>query len=122
MQERIEQNAEGPGTIHYTSRRLIGPSASFAATFRSTGRPAPTDDLSRFLTERYALFVRRFGAVQVGEIHHRPWHLEGAEAEITENTLPQTFGFTLPSRPPFLHYSHEIEMEAWILQRAPSRP
>jgi uncharacterized protein YqjF (DUF2071 family) len=113
MQERIEDN-----TIHYRSRRLIGPTANFAATFRATGKPAADDDLRRFLTERYALFVRRFGTVQIGEIHHRPWQLETAEADITENTLPQSYGFTLPNSPPVLHYSHEIEMEAWTLKRS----
>jgi uncharacterized protein YqjF (DUF2071 family) len=112
MQERLEGD-----TIHYRSRRLHGPPASFAARYRSLGQTAPDDDLRRFLTERYALFVRRFGGVQVGEIHHRPWQLEQAEADIAVNTLPQSFGFTLPDRPPILHYSHEIEMEAWTLRR-----
>jgi uncharacterized protein YqjF (DUF2071 family) len=113
MHERIEGD-----TIHYRSRRLIGPSANFAASYRTLGKPAPDDDLRRFLTERYALFVRRFGSVQIGEIHHRPWQLEQAEAEITTNTLPQSFGFTLPPSPPILHYSREIEMEAWTLKRS----
>ena len=105
-------------TVHYTSRRLIGRPAEFRARFRSLGRPAPADDLRRFLTERYALFVRRFGAVQIGEIHHRPWQLQDAEADISRNDLPASFGFTLPNRPPLLHYSHEIEMEAWLPRRA----
>jgi uncharacterized protein YqjF (DUF2071 family) len=113
MQERIEGN-----TIHYRSRRLLGPTANFEASYRSLNTPAADDDLRRFLTERYALYVRRLGAVQVGEIHHRPWQLEHAEADIRINTLPQSFGFTLPDRAPILHYSHEIEMEAWTLRRS----
>ena len=109
MQERVEGS-----TIHYQSRRLLGPPAQFAASFRSLGRPAVDDDLRRFLTERYALFTHRFGRVQIGEIHHRPWHLEEAEAEIQCNDLPASFGFTLPDRPPVLHYSEAIEMQAWL--------
>jgi uncharacterized protein YqjF (DUF2071 family) len=112
MRERVHGDI-----IHYRSRCLIGPTANFAANFRSLGTPAANDDLRQFLTERYALFVRRFGAVQIGEIHHRPWQLQNAEADIIENTLPQRFGFTLPDTPPILHYSHEIEMEAWPLRR-----
>ncbi len=121
MHERVERDDDGNDTIHYTSRRLIGPAASFDASYRSLNTPSAADDLSRFLTERYALYVRRFGAVQIGQIHHRPWQLEHAEADIRINTLPQTFGFTLPNRPPILHYSREIEMEAWTLRRSPGR-
>ena len=112
MQERVEGD-----TVHYRSRRLLGPPARFAASFRSLGRPAASDDLRHFLTERYALFTRRFGSVQIGEIHHRPWQLEEAEAEILCNELPGSFGFTLPDRPPVLHYSAEIEMQAWLPYR-----
>ena len=115
MQERVED-----GVVHYRSRRLLGPPARFAASFRSLGRAAPEDDLRRFLTERYALFTRRFGRVQIGEIHHRPWLLEEAEAEIQCNELPGSFGFTLPNRPPVLHYSEAIEMQAWLPRRVAS--
>jgi uncharacterized protein YqjF (DUF2071 family) len=113
---RMQESVVGD-TIHYSSHRLVSRPADFAASYRSLNTPAANDDLSRFLTERYALYVRRFGAVQVGEIHHRPWKLDNAEVDIRVNTLPQSFGFTLPNRPPILHYSHEIEMEAWTLRR-----
>jgi uncharacterized protein YqjF (DUF2071 family) len=113
MHERVEADI-----IHYNSHRLVGPAANFKASYRSLNTSAVKDDLSHFLTERYALYVHRFGAVRSGEIHHRPWQLENAEAEIRENTLPQTFGFTLPDIPPILHYSQEIEMEAWTLRRS----
>ena len=112
MQERV-----AGGTIHYRSRRLLGPPARFAGSFRSLGRPAADDDLRHFLTERYALFTRRFGSVQIGNIHHRPWHLEEAEAEIECNELPGSFGFALPKRPPLLHYSEQTEMQAWLPSR-----
>lgn len=114
MSERV-----GREGIRYTSRRLLsGGDVCFAARFRSLGTPSPDDDLRRFLTERYALFVRRFGAVQIGEIHHQPWHLEAAEADFERNDLPGSFGFTLPNRPPLLHYSQQIEMEAWLPYRS----
>jgi uncharacterized protein YqjF (DUF2071 family) len=109
MQERVEN-----GTVHYQSRRLLGPPARFAASFRSLGKPAADDDLRRFLTERYALFTSRFGRVQIGDIHHQPWNLQEAETEIRCNELPGSFGFTLPNRPPVLHYSEAIDMEAWL--------
>ncbi|SEC16821.1 YqjF family protein [Terriglobus roseus] len=121
---RMAEEVAANGTIHYRSERRFGGSrvpASFSAQYRSLGTPSADDDLRRFLTERYALFVRRFGAVQVGHIHHEPWQLADAEAEIATNTLPQSFGFTLPDRPPVLHYSHEIQMQAWTLRRLGAR-
>jgi hypothetical protein len=117
---RMSETVSAGGIIRYQSERLFGgrhAAGSFAAQYRSLGRPSANDELRRFLTERYALFVRRFGAVQIGQIHHKPWQLEDAEAEIENNTLLQSFGFTRPDRPPLLHYSHEIEMQAWTLRR-----
>lgn len=119
---RMSERVDG-GTVHYTSQRRFGgrhAGGNFAGSFRSLGTPAAEDDLQHFLTARYALFVRRFGAVQIGNIHHQPWQLEQAEAEFRVNTLPESFGFTLPDRPPLLHYSHRIEMEAWLPHRAPA--
>jgi uncharacterized protein YqjF (DUF2071 family) len=117
---RMSESVSARGVIRYQSERRLGgrhAPANFAAQYRSLGTPSADDDLRRFLTERYALFVRRFGAVQIGHIHHEPWQLQDAEAEIATNTLPQSFGFTLPDRPPLLHYSHEIQMQAWTLRR-----
>ena len=113
---RMSEQIDG-ATIRYASKRLIGGDIRFAGSYRSLGQPSADDDLRRFLTERYALFVRRFGAVQIGDIHHRPWHLEEAEAEFERNDVPGSFGFTLPQRAPVLHYSKEIEMEAWTMRR-----
>ncbi|MEK6398685.1 MAG: DUF2071 domain-containing protein [Terriglobus sp.] len=115
MNERVDAD----GVVSYSSKRLLTRPAEFVARYKSTGREAAHDDLRRFLTERYALFVRRGGSVQVGQIVHAPWTLMEAEAEIAVNTLPQSFGFTLPQRPPVLHYSHVIDMEAWTLRRVP---
>ena len=103
-------------TITYTSRRRFS-TANFEATYRSTGREAAHDDLRTFLTERYALFVHRGGAVRIGQIVHPPWQLFEAEADIRTNTLPESFGFALPQRRPVLHYSQHIQMHAWTLRR-----
>lgn len=108
-----------PGeTVTYTSQRRLGRDVRFHARYRSLSIPSPQDDLRTFLTERYALFVRRFGAVQMGRIHHQPWQLENAEAELIRNDLPASFGLTLPDRPPVLHYGPEVHMHAWALRRA----
>ena len=113
----MQESVDADGVVSYRSKRLVTRPAEFVARYRTSGREAANDDLRRFLTERYALFVRRFGAVQVGQIVHAPWQLMEAEAEIQVNTLPQSFGFTLPDCSPILHYSHAIDMEAWTLRR-----
>ena len=113
---QMNETVATDNTITYQSKRRFS-TAEFEATYRGTGKPAAHDDLRTFLTERYALFVRRGGAVRTGQIVHAPWQLFEAEADIRVNTLPQSFGFTLPDRPPILHYSQQIDMQAWTLRR-----
>ncbi len=107
------------GAITYRSHRLLGGRVDFSARYRSLNLPSPDDDLRRFLTERYALFVRRFGAIQVGHIQHGPWQLQQAEAEILHDDLPASFGLPGPDRPRLLHYGPEVHMQAWTLRRVP---
>ena len=114
---RMAETREGNAIYYRSERRLTRRPVRFEARYRPLRVPAGKDDLCRFVTERYALFVRRFGGVQIGEIHHRPWQLEEAEAEFMRNDLPGSFGFTPPTRAPVLHYSEEIEMEAWLPRR-----
>ncbi len=114
---RMRMQAEGDA-IRYTSKRVLGAPVAFAARYRSLGTPSAGDALREFLTARYAFFTRRFGAVQAGEIHHAPWSLENAEAEFEQNDLPASFGFSLPDRPPVLHYAREVHMQAWTVRRA----
>jgi uncharacterized protein len=52
-----------------------------------------------------------------GEIHHMPWPLEAAEAEIELNDLPATYGIELPNTPPLLHYSRELVVYLWSLDK-----
>ncbi len=110
---RTEQRGS---VLRYTSLRRVGRPANFSASYRSLATSSPDDDLRRFLTERYAFFTRFLGNVQAGEIHHGPWLLENAEAEFEQNGLPGAFGFTLPDRPPVLHYAPEVHMQAWTIR------
>jgi uncharacterized protein YqjF (DUF2071 family) len=117
MRSTTEQN----GTIHYKSRRLVsGPKANFAASYRSLGKAAqgPLED---FLTARYCLYTWRGRQLTVGNIHHLPWPLEAAEAEVEVNQLAQASGITLPDRPPVLHYSRELVVYVWTLQQVRER-
>lgn len=105
--------------IRYASQRLLTRhSARFRARYRGLGAMAQ-GPLEQFLTARYALYTAdSHGVLLRGDIHHLPWPLERAEAEFDLNELPAAHGFTLPDCQPVLHYSRELLVYVWSLQRA----
>ncbi len=116
----MRRQIESDGTVEYRSSRLLtGRSVRFKARYRGLGEVAsPSRDgtLEHFLTERYCLFTQVAGQVQVGHIHHLPWPLEPAEAEIVLNELPAAHGITLPGRPPVLHFARKLDVYIWSLR------
>jgi hypothetical protein len=70
--------------------------------------------LAHWLTERYCLYaVTRRGRLRRAEIHHPPWPLQPAEAEIRMNTMTRGLGFDLPSSPPLLHFAERLDVQVW---------
>jgi uncharacterized protein YqjF (DUF2071 family) len=107
-------------TIRYESRRR-----SSAAEFRGRYRPisAPRqgekNSLEHFLTERYCLYsVTPSGRLLRADIHHLPWPLQDAEAEIAVNTMAEAAGIRLPNEQPLLHFAKRLEVLVWWPQRA----
>lgn len=102
--------------VRYSSRRRARPNPEFIGRYRATGtafQPRP-GTIEYFLTERYALYtVLPGGFLGRGEIHHRPWNLQPADARIEVNTVPQAHGITLPDRPPLLQYSARQDTLIW---------
>lgn len=90
--------------------------ARLRATYRPTGpvyRARP-GDLDHFLTARYCLYAARPGGrISRAEIHHAPWPLQPAAADIAENTLAASHGLALPDCPPLLHYAHRLDVLVW---------
>lgn len=117
MGRQIKDN----GAITYNSRRLLTRrSARFRARYRGLGEveaPSVAGSLEYFLTARYCLFTAHAGRLLVGHIHHLPWPLERAEAEIEINELPASHGIVLPQRAPVLHFSRELHVYIWSLRR-----
>ena len=116
---KMRRSVQPDGSIDYTSRRLATrQSVRFEATYSSRGLVTPSlpGSLEAFLTERYCLFTHHGGRLSVGHIHHLPWPLEVAEAEIRVNELPQAHGITLPNRPPVLHLARELHVYIWSLK------
>jgi uncharacterized protein YqjF (DUF2071 family) len=116
---RIDREKEA-GAIHYRSRRLFTQDrAPVDMRYRGLGTvaaPSEPGTLAYFLTERYCLFTTFAGKVLIGEIHHLPWPLEQAEAEIAVNELARPWGLTLPECEPVLHYSARLEVLIWGLR------
>jgi uncharacterized protein len=116
----MHRQIESDGTVEYSSKRLLtGHSIRFKARYRGLGRiagPSRPGTLEHFLTERYCLLTQHKGKVRVAHIHHLPWPLEPAEAEISVNELPAAHGIVLPDRPPVLHFARKLDVYIWSLR------
>jgi uncharacterized protein YqjF (DUF2071 family) len=101
--------------VRYTSRRR-GSRASFAATYGPIGPPftAAHGSLEFFLTERYCLYhLDVLGRPSRMEIHHAPWDLQPARAEIAENTMADGLGLRLEGAP-LVHFAARQDVVAWL--------
>lgn len=121
---RMRAEERAGGWVHYRSQRLLsGRSVGFRATYRGIGpqyaQRSARGTIEYFLTERYCLFTRHpSGVLMQGNIHHAPWPLEAAEAEIEQNELPAAHGLRLPDIPPVLHFARTQAVVVWRLQPA----
>ncbi len=75
---------------------------------------AAPGSLPHFLTERYYIYSRTNGITYRRELHHRPWPLQSASAEITLRGLPEPV--QLPRAAPLLHYCHALDVRFWPRQ------
>jgi hypothetical protein len=107
----------GPGGVHYRSRRVSsdGPPAELDAVYGPSGPvfQAPRGTLEHFLTERYCLYtLGDDGRVLRGDIHHPPWPLQEATAEIRANTMAAGHGLSLEGDP-IVHFSARQDVVLW---------
>ena len=115
----LQQTGE---TVTYESNRTHqgAPTAQFSATYCPTSPVyySTPGTLASWLTERYCLYAAdQGGRLYRGEIHHVPWPLQDAQAEIRMNTMAEAAGITLPDTPPLLHYAARLDMLTWYLAR-----
>ena len=91
----------------------------FEAAYRpvAAARPARPGSLEAFLAERYCLYAAdERGRLRRAEIHHPPWPLRRAEAEIELNTMAPD-GIALDPEPSLLHVSERQDVLVWPLER-----
>jgi uncharacterized protein len=88
----------------------------FEGRYRPTGpvQPARKGSLEHFLAERYCLYAAHRGKLHRAEIHHPPWPLQPAEAELELNTMAPD-GVELGDDP-LLHYSERQDVVIWPLR------
>jgi uncharacterized protein YqjF (DUF2071 family) len=110
-----EQN----GLIAYSCLRRSQP-AEFRATYQpaSPVRIRPQGSLEDFLTARFCLYTTHRNQVYRFDIHHLPWPLQDAEAQLERNSMTAPATIALPPSPPLLHFSKRLEVLIWPLHRA----
>jgi hypothetical protein len=114
LEQRSEREFEFYSRRHWTQKPVI-----FKARYRGLGptrklAESQSGSLEYFLTERYCLFSKNSaGQVVRVDVHHIPWPLEEAEAEIEQNDLATGFGIDLPNIEPVLHYSRRLAVYLW---------
>jgi uncharacterized protein len=124
MQTAGAAHSSGEKAIRFRSSRLHGPAAfSGAASFEAVYAPrgevwhARRGSLDEFLAERYCAYAWSRRKVYRVEIHHQPWPLQRAEAEIASNSLGEPLGLLLLGRPDLCHFSRSNKLLTWAPQR-----
>jgi uncharacterized protein len=117
-QMRLEQRTEREFEFE-SRRRFRAMPVEFKARYRGLGptrrlAESRSGTLEYFLTERYCLFTSNGAGQSVrANVHHVPWPLEDAEAEIERNDLALAVGVALPNEKPVLHYSRRLAVYIW---------
>ena len=122
VRARLSCRGDGDG-VRYSSLRTDSrlPPAELRVAYRPVGPAAHPEagSLDHWLTERYCLYTAdRAGRVLRGDIHHAPWPLQPATAEIAANTMAAAAAITLPAEPPLLHFARRLDAALWGLHPA----
>lgn len=100
--------------IEYSSVRRRG-GARYQGTYRPIGGvyAAKPGSLDHWLTERYCLYAAApSGELRRMEVHHAPWPLQPAEAEIHENGMFEPHGVKVTGAP-IVHFARRLDVVVW---------
>jgi len=108
--------------VEYDSERTHAgaPPAVWRGVYGPTGpvELARRGSLEHWLTERYCLYARsKRGRVTRGEIHHAPWPLQPAQAEVEADTIAAASGITLCGRAAHLVFARRLDVRIWAPRR-----
>lgn len=118
----MECRPEGDG-VRYRSRRdhRGAPAAELEASYRPVGPVSPTapGTLEHWLTERYVLFADHpLRGLLSARVHHDPWPLQPAEAELRTLDMTRLVDLELQGEP-LLHFSRALGVFAEAPRRVP---
>ena len=109
---RMSLSREGADYVYASDRA----GAAFHGRYRPTSDvfAARPGSLEHWLTERYCLYARdRRGVLWRNEVHHHPWPLQAASAEVERNTFLDVHTLATPAGPPLLHFSKRLDVVVW---------
>jgi uncharacterized protein YqjF (DUF2071 family) len=104
--------------IDYECARIDEPGRVFSGRYRPIGPTINAEPGSReaFLVERYCLYTTDEQArLRRAEIHHEPWPLQAAEAEIELASIAPVE----LTGDPILHFSRRLDIVIWPLKPLP---
>jgi uncharacterized protein YqjF (DUF2071 family) len=133
---RAEMSCEpeaGGEVVRYSSRRTHPgvPVGELEGRYGPTGPAyrAEPGTLEHWLTERYCLYaVSPFDRrpadagfrVFRSEIHHQPWPLQPAFADLARNTIADSMNVPIAGPPRLLHFARRIDVVVWPPRRLSS--
>jgi uncharacterized protein YqjF (DUF2071 family) len=114
---RMRSDDTGEEILYHSQRR--NGEAEFQGRYRPVNPVChrSIDTLEHWLTERYCLYATVNNRLYRGEIHHPPWPLQDASAEISVNTMARAAGIALPDTKPLLHFARRLDVLIWPLRR-----
>ncbi|HEY9787693.1 MAG TPA: DUF2071 domain-containing protein [Candidatus Obscuribacterales bacterium] len=117
----VMSQKKSSGCYEYASERRhpASPLASFKARYKPIADAAVSapGSIEHFLTERYCLFAVSGKSLYRGEVHHKPWPLQRAEAEIEMNTMCAPLGLQIEDSHGLFHFAARLDTLEWPLQK-----
>lgn len=113
-QARIGIHASGD-LFHYTARRK-DPVPVLDVTYGPVSPPYQSrpGTLEHWLTERYCLYAKApDGSLWRNDVHHAPWPLQAARADIRQNSYLSVHGLDIVGPPTHLHFARSIDVVVW---------
>ncbi|NBC18056.1 MAG: DUF2071 domain-containing protein [Bacteroidetes bacterium] len=110
---RMDIRPTDDGIAYASTRRRDD--VRFEAHYRPSSTPyaATPGTLEHFLTERYCLYAQtKRGRLLRTEVHHAPWPLQRAEADIAQNEVLAPWGLQADGDP-LLHFARRLDVIVW---------
>jgi uncharacterized protein len=114
---RISVDRRGDRVDYSSARGVAARPFVFTGSYGPAGESFTSEpgSLEHFLTERYCLYAADGRGLHRAEIHHPPWRIRSAEAELLLNTMPPD-GLELEGEP-LVHLAERQDVVIWPLQR-----